>query len=175
MRYSMTARYMTLLTIFITLFFSGCSKDNEKRGIKSIEAPDFTLKALTGEDITLSFYRGKVVLLDFWATWCGPCMQSIPELVRIQEKYKDKGLVVIGVSMDTLSQADDGQILKFMRTFGINYPVMRDDGTVSSAYYGDSPAAIPTMHIINREGKIIKTISGFIQGEVPKTVEALLK
>jgi peroxiredoxin len=174
MRYRLTARYMTLLTIFMALTFSGCSKDNEKTEVKAI-APNFTLKALTGEEIKLSQYRGKVVLLDFWATWCGPCMQSIPELVRIQEKYKDKGLVVLGVSMDTLSQADDGQIQKFMRTFGITYPVMRDDGAVSSAYYGDSPAAIPTMHIINREGKIIESIYGFSPGVVPKIVEELFK
>jgi peroxiredoxin len=175
MRYKITARYMTILTILIAFTFYGCSKDTEKTEVKVIDAPDFTLKALTGEDITLSQYRGKVVLLDFWATWCGPCMQSIPELVRIQEKYKDKGLVVLGVSMDTLSQADDGQIQKFMRTFGITYPVMRDDGKVSSIYFGDSPAAIPTMHIINREGKIIETISGFSPGVVPKIVEDLFK
>ncbi|NLD39303.1 MAG: TlpA family protein disulfide reductase [Desulfatiglans sp.] len=175
MRFKLIALCVTLLTIFMAFTFSGCSKDNEKAEVKTIDAPDFTLTAMTGEDITLSQYRGKVVLLDFWATWCGPCMLSIPELVRLQEKYRDKGLVVLGVSVDTLSQADDGQILKFMRTFGINYPVMRDDGTVSGTYYGDSPAAIPTMHIINREGKIIKTISGFTQGEVPNIVETLLK
>jgi peroxiredoxin len=175
MRYKLIALCVTLLTIFMAFTFFGCSKDNEKAEVKTIDAPDFTLKTLTGEDVTLSQYRGKVVLLDFWATWCGPCMQSIPELVRIQEKYKDKGLVVLGVSMDTLSQADDGQIQKFMRTFGITYPVMRDDGTVSSAYYGDSPAAIPTMHIINREGKIIESIYGFSPGVVPKMVEELFK
>jgi peroxiredoxin len=175
MIYKLSARYMILSAIFMTLTFFSCSKDNENTGVSSIDAPDFTLKALTGEDITLSQYRGKVVLLDFWATWCGPCMQSIPELVRIQKKYKDKGLVVLGVSMDTLSQADDGQILKFMRTFGITYPVMRDNGTVSNTYYGDSPAAIPTMHIINKEGKIIETISGFSPGVVPNIIEELFK
>jgi peroxiredoxin len=175
MRYKLHEIYITLLTILIVLAFSGCSKDNEKTEVKTIDAPDFTLKAMTGEDITLSAYRGKVVLLDFWATWCGPCMQSIPELVRIQEKYRDKGLVVLGVSMDTLSQADDGQIQKFMRTFGITYPVMRDDGSVSNAYYGNSPAAIPTMHIINREGKIIESIYGFSPGVVPNIIEEIFK
>jgi peroxiredoxin len=175
MIYKLTLRYMVLSAIIITFALLGCSKDNERNEVSVITAPDFTLKAMTGEDVTLSQYRGKVVLLDFWATWCGPCMQSIPELVRIQEKYRDKGLVVLGVSMDTLSQADDGQIQKFMRTFGINYPVMRDDGTVSNSYYGDSPAAIPTMHIINREGKIIETISGFSPGALPEIVEELFK
>ncbi|NLA74687.1 MAG: TlpA family protein disulfide reductase, partial [Deltaproteobacteria bacterium] len=142
---------------------------------EAVEAPDFTLKAMTGENIILSQYRGKVVLLDVCATWWVPRMLSIQELVRVQEKYKDRGLIVLGISMDTPSQADDSQILKFMRTFGINYPVMRDGGTVSSAYYGDSRAAIPTMHIIDREGRIIKTIPGFTQGRVPAAVEEILK
>ena len=153
----------------MVLPFSGCSSNSQ-----AVDAPDFTLKAVTGEDINLSDLRGKVVLLDFWATWCGPCMQSIPELVRLQEKYGDKGLVVVGVSMDTAAQADDNQLKKFMRTFNIKYPVARDDGKVSLAYFGDSPAAIPTMHIISREGKIVKTIVGFEPGNVEKQVEKLL-
>ncbi len=170
MKYNCIVRLAGIFFMLLLLTLAACAPEPE-----TVDAPDFTLKAMTGEDITLSKYRGKVVLLDFWATWCGPCMLSIPELVRVQEKYKDKGLVVLGVSMDTLSQADDGQIQKFMRTFGINYPVMRDDGTVSSAYYGDSPAAIPTMHIINQEGKIIVTIPGFSPGAVPKIIEELFK
>jgi peroxiredoxin len=169
MKYLFAARLSGILTILLLLTFSGCTSRPE-----AIDAPDFTLKSITGEDITLSDYRGKVVLLDFWATWCGPCMQSIPELVRLREKYKDKGLVVLGISVDTTAQADDGQLKKFMRTFSIKYPVMRDNGVVSRTYFGNSPAAIPTMHIINREGKIVKTIIGFSPGEVEKSIGAIL-
>ncbi len=169
MKYPFAGKLFWILTILLLLNFSGCTSKPV-----AIDAPDFTLKSVTGEDITLSSYRGKVVLLDFWATWCGPCMQSIPELVRLQEKYRDKGLVILGISMDTPSQADDDQLKKFMRTFNIKYPVMRDNGLVSRAYFGHSPAAIPTMHIVNREGKIVKTIIGFSPGEVEKSIGTIL-
>ena len=174
MKNNFAGRIFSILTIIILLTFSGCSSDSEKEVVKVIDAPDFTLDSVTGENITLSDFKGKVVLLDFWATWCGPCMQSIPELVRLHEKYSDKGLVVLGVSMDTMAQANDAQLKKFMATFNIKYPVMRDDGVTSEAYFGDSPIGIPTMHIINREGKIVKTIEGFEPGEAEKTIKALL-
>lgn len=172
MKYKYRARLAGIITILLLFSFSGCSAETEKTRTRAIDAPDFTLKALTGEDITLSNYRGKVVLLDFWATWCGPCVYSIPELVRIQEKYRNKGLIVLGVSMDTLAQADERQLNKFIAKFNIQYQVMRDDGSVSSKYFGNSPAPIPTMHIINKEGKIIKTIVGFQPGEAEKLIES---
>jgi cytochrome c biogenesis protein CcmG, thiol:disulfide interchange protein DsbE len=174
MKYNLTLRIFVILSIMMLLTFSGCSSDAEKEPVKVIDAPDFTLDSVTGKNITLSDFKGKVVLLDFWATWCGPCMQSIPELVRLDEKYSDKGLVLLGVSMDTMAQADDEQLKKFMATFNIKYHVMRDDGVVSEAYFGNSLIGIPTMHVINREGKIVKTITGFEPGEAEKAIETLL-
>jgi thiol-disulfide isomerase/thioredoxin len=114
------------------------------------------------------------VRMDFWATWCGPCLQTIPEIVRLDKKYQDKGLVVLGVSMDTMAQANNDQLKKFMATFDMKYPVMRDDGVVSEAYYGDAPLAIPTMHIIDRDGKIVKTIVGVRPGEAEEAIKTLL-
>jgi peroxiredoxin len=108
--------------------------------------PDFRLRSPDRRRYHLSAYRGKVVLLDFWATWCGPCMQSVPELVRHSEKYRDKGLVVLGVSMDTLSEADDGQITEVHEDIRNQLPCDEGDGTVSSAYYGDSPAQYHHAH-----------------------------
>lgn len=174
MKYSLSIRILISLTIILLLNFSGCSSNTETENRNPIDAPDFTLGSVTGENIILSDLKGKVVLLDFWATWCDPCLQMIPEIVRLQEKYKDKGLVVLGVSMDTMAQADDAQLKKYMATFNIKYHVMRDDGVVSKAYYGDSPLEIPTMHIINKEGKIVKTILGVSPGEAEKTIKTLL-
>ena len=174
MKYSLFIRILKVFTIILLLSFSACSSETENEPIKAVEpvdAPGFTLKSTNGEDITLSDFKGKVVLLDFWATWCGPCMQSIPELVRLQQKYNDKGLVVLGVSMDELSETDDNQLKKFMETFNIQYDVMRVDGVVYQAYFGDSPTPIPIMHIINREGKIVKTIKGFTPGKLPEMIE----
>lgn len=174
MKHKLIVKILRILTIILFFTFSGCSSEPENSNIKAIDAPDFTLDSVTGENITLSAFKGKVVLLDFWATWCGPCLQTIPELVRLNEKYSDKGLVLLGVSMDTMSQANDTQLKKFMATFNIKYHVMRDDGVVSDAYYGDSLLAIPTMHIINKEGKIVRTIMGFEPGEAEKTIKTLL-
>ena len=174
MKYDITNRFFRNTLILLLLVFAGCSSSTETPKTEAIDAPDFTLKSIDGENITLSDFKGKVVLLDFWATWCGPCLQSIPELVRLQKKYMDKGLVILGVSMDDPAASDDNQLKKFMRTFGMNYPVMRDNGMVSSIYYGNSPAAIPTMHVINREGKIVNTIMGFSPGEAEKSIETLM-
>ena len=167
MKYNFALRLLGSLSILLLLNFSGCSS-------QPVDAPDFTLDSVTGESITLSDFKGKVVLLDFWATSCAPCIRSIPEIVRLREKYMDKGLVVLGISMDTAAQANDDQLKKFMATFNMKYHVMRDDGVVSEAYYGDSPPEIPTMYIINREGKIVKTITGFEPGKLEKIIEPLL-
>ena len=174
MKNNLVLRLLGSLSFILVLAFSGCSSDTGRANTEAIDAPDFTLKSVTGENIKLSDFKGKVVLLDFWATWCGPCMRSIPELVRLQEKYRDKGLVVLGISMDTKAQADDAQLKKFMATFNMKYQVMRDDGVVSQTYFGNSPAAIPTMQIINRKGKIVKTIIGFSPGEVPRLIKAII-
>jgi peroxiredoxin len=174
MKFNKFARLSGFMTILLFVALSGCSSDTESKSNDQMDAPDFTLNSVTGENITLSDLKGKVVILDFWATWCGPCIQTIPELVRLEEKYREKGLVVLGVSMDTMNQANDDQLKKFMATFNMKYHVMRDDGAVSRAYYGDLPIAIPTMHIINREGKIVKTIVGVSPGEAEETVKTLL-
>ena len=173
MKYSFI-RLPVILTVFLSLTFFGCSSQTETENKNPIDAPDFTLDSVTGENITLSDFKGKVVLVDFWATWCGPCLQTIPELVRLHENYSDKGLVLLGVSMDTMAQGNDDELKKFIASFNIKYHVMRDDGVVSDAYYGNSPLAIPTMHIINREGKIVRTITGFEPGEAEKTIKTLL-
>ncbi|MGD9160769.1 MAG: TlpA disulfide reductase family protein [Desulfobacteraceae bacterium] len=174
MKHNALIKTSKILAIILLLAIWACSSSNETETAKPVDAPDFTLDSVTGENIKLSDLRGKVVLLDFWATWCGPCLQTIPEIVRLEEKYRDRGLVVLGVSMDTMAQANNDQLKKFMATFNIKYHVMRDDGVVSHAYYGDSPLAIPTMHIINREGKIVNIIKGVSPGEAEETIKALL-
>ena len=164
---------LAVLTLMVVGFY-GCSSENITEKFTPVDAPDFTLDTVSGEETILSDLKGKVVILDFWATWCGPCMQSIPELVRLQKKYSDKDLVVLGVSMDTAAQASDEELKKFIRKFGINYPVMRDDGVVSKSYFGDSDIGIPTMYVINREGKIVNIIDGFTPGKLKTVIEPLL-
>lgn len=112
-------------------------------------AADFTLKDANGNSIKLSDYRGKVVLLNFWATWCGPCQLEIPWFIEFQQQYKSKGLQVLGVSMD-----DDGwaAVKPYIAQHKINYPIVLGNDSVSQLYGGID--SLPTTFIIDQEGRI---------------------
>jgi len=117
-------------------------------------APDFSLGDLSGQKLRLADYRGKVVLLDFWATWCGPCRIEIPGFVELQNRYRDKGFTIIGISMD------DGPepVKEFYREFKMNYPVALGDEKVSELYGGI--IGLPTSLLIGRDGRIYAKHTG---------------
>lgn len=112
-------------------------------------APDFELKDASGKIVKLSDFKGKVVLLDFWATWCGPCAIEIPWFIDFQRRYKDRGFEVLGVSMD-----DDGwkAISPFVSEKQINYRIVLGDDKTGDQYGGVE--ALPTTFVIDRDGKI---------------------
>jgi len=112
-------------------------------------APDFALKDADGKVVRLSDYKGKVVLLDFWATYCGPCKIEIPWFMDLQRKHKDQGFSVVGVSMD-----DDGwdAVKPFINELGINYRVVLGNDSTADAYGGIE--ALPTTFLIDRDGRI---------------------
>lgn len=122
---------------------------------KSKLAPDFTLQALDGQNMTLSNLRGKAVLLNFWATWCGPCKIEMPWFVELQNQYGAQGLQVVGVAMDDSSKDD---IAKFAKDMGVNYPVLLGKEAVGDAYGG--VPALPETFFIGRDGKIVDKIIG---------------
>ena len=111
-------------------------------------APDFSLPQLSGEPLTLSAYRGKVVLLDFWATWCEPCREEIPHFVELQNRYRAEGLQIIGISMDDGPQP----VRDFYRQFKMNYPVVM--GTVKVAEQYGGVLGLPIAFLIERDGHI---------------------
>lgn len=112
-------------------------------------APEFELKDASGKVVHLADYRGKVVVLDFWATWCGPCGIEIPWFIEFQRKYKDRGFEVLGVSMD-----DDGwkAITPFVAEKKINYRILLGDDKTGDQYGGVE--ALPTTFVIDRQGRI---------------------
>ena len=134
-------------------------------------APNFSLKDADGNAVNLADYRGKVVLVNFWATWCGPCEAEIPWFIEFEKKYKDQGFAVLGVSMD-----DDGwkSVRPYIASHKINYRVMLGSEVVS-AQFGEIES-LPTSFVLDREGRIASNHIGLVdkvdyQNEIVKLLE----
>lgn len=117
-------------------------------------APDFTFKTLNGDKISLADYKDKVVIVNFWAVWCGPCIHEMPALEKLNNSYKDRGLQVLGLTL----QSNIKQIPKKIEQTGVTYPILLD-AEAAVADYGPFNS-IPTTFIINRKGEIVNTIIG---------------
>ncbi|UCE22192.1 MAG: TlpA family protein disulfide reductase [Candidatus Aminicenantes bacterium] len=141
----------TWVFIPLVLFFIVNAKA-EMMGMSSQnypDAPDFTLEDLKGNKISLSSMSGKVVMLNVWATWCGPCKREIPDFIEAYEQYKDKGLEIIGISVDEISPS---RVLQFTEKYKINYPVAMTTSKLTKDY---GPfRAVPVTIIIDKNGKI---------------------
>jgi peroxiredoxin len=134
-------------------------------------APEWQLNDVAGKVVKLSDFKGKVIILDFWATWCPPCRQEIPGFVALQKKYADKGFTMVGVSLD---RQGPSVVKPFMQRFAMNYPVvMGDDKTVAD--YGGVPV-IPTAFVIDRQGDVVAVHEGFTdQATFESEIGPLLK
>lgn len=117
-------------------------------------APAFTLPDLSGRGVSLADFKGKVVVLDFWATWCPPCRKEIPDFITIQNEYGSKGVQVVGIALDELPKVQD-----FVRSNGMNYPVLMGNDAITALYGGIE--GIPTTFIIDRNGKITERFEGY--------------
>ncbi|MAG69968.1 MAG: TlpA disulfide reductase family protein [Vicinamibacterales bacterium] len=132
---------------------------------------DFTLKDMNGEDVALASLKGKVILLNFWATWCGPCKVEIPSFVELQDEYRDEGLAVLGLSVDDTVE----KLKPFAEEYSVNYPLLvglgRDD--VQEAF---GPVwGIPVTFYIDREGTLCKKHMGLATKEqVERDVRSML-
>jgi peroxiredoxin len=118
-------------------------------------APDFTLQSLEGKSVRLSDYRGKAILLNFWATYCDPCKVEMPWIVDLQKQYASQGLQVIGVAMDEVGPEE---IAKFAKQMNVNYPILIGKDEVGDAYGG--LLYLPTTFYIGRDGKIVDKVFG---------------
>lgn len=132
----------------IYFFARSAGRTSQQRVTEGTLAPDFSLPLLTGGELELSTFRGKVVLLDFWATWCDPCRDEIPRFVDLQNRYGSQGLQIIGVSMDD----DLAPVRDFYQRFKMNYPVIMGNAQVGEAYGG--VLGLPIAFLIGRDGRI---------------------
>ena len=138
---------------------AAASADNGGQGAA---ATDFTLKDLDGQTVRLSDYNGKVVLIDFWATWCVPCQAELPHLQELYEKEKDKGFVVLGISMDgpeTLAS-----VPSIINPYHITFPILLDEETKVVGIYNPKRTA-PLSILIDRNGKIVRVRQGYNPGD----------
>jgi thiol-disulfide isomerase/thioredoxin len=123
--------------------------------IKGLDAPAFELKALDGSTVKLADLRGKAVLLNFWATWCGPCKVEMPWLVELQNKYSAQGFQVLGIAMED----DPGPVEEFTKQLGVNYTILMGKNAVGDAY---AVHGLPTTYYIGRNGKIVDRHIGLV-------------
>ena len=138
---------------------------------KSSMAPDFTLESLDGKTTKLSDFRGKAVLLNFWATWCSPCKIEMPWFVELQKQYGAQGLQIVGVAMDDASKED---IAKFAKDMGVNYPILIGKESVGDEYGG--VPALPESFFIGRDGKVVDKIIGLKgKAEIEDTIKKALE
>ena len=133
------------------------------------DAPDFSLTDLSGKEVSISEFKGKVIILDFFASWCPPCKKEVPDFIELQKTYGDKDFTMLGVSL-----VDQAETKGFAKKTGINYPVLVDDNTASEKY-GPMPS-IPTTFVIGKDFKIAKIYIGYRSKDVfEKDVQELLK
>ena len=134
-------------------------------------APDFSLESLDGKATRLSDFRGKAVLLNFWATWCGPCKIEMPWFVDFQKQYGSQGLQIVGIAMDDASKEDIG---KFAKDMGVNYPILIGKEAVGDQYGG--VPALPETFVIARDGNIVDKLIGLRgKAEIEDAIKAALK
>jgi len=130
-------------------------------------APAFTIRGLDGHTVKLSDFKGKVVVLDFWATWCGPCRASLPHLNEVQGRFAGRGLVVVGISVD---DTEPQNIRHFVDGLGLKFRMAMADERVLDLY--GPIRQIPTTFFINRRGEVARRVVGYIDGE---TLEGYVK
>jgi cytochrome c biogenesis protein CcmG/thiol:disulfide interchange protein DsbE len=157
----------TLLSVGLLVTITGCYTSNHPGHIGST-APDFTVQD-SDHSITLSQFHGQVVVLNFWATWCPPCIEETPSLVRMQNRLKDKGVVVLAVSID----ADDAAYHKFLKDYSVSMVTVRDEPRKASNLYGTF--GWPESFVIDRNGVIRRKFIGPVDWTSPEITDYLSK
>jgi peroxiredoxin len=153
-----------LAIVFLLFVVFGCSSNDvgenvDRDDVTEVEdyENNFELKDLDGKSISVSDFADKVVLLNFWATWCPPCKKEIPDFIEVYSEYRDRGVVFIGISNE-----DTGTLRSFAEDFGINYHILVDNKNITGQW---GIRAIPTTFILNGDGRIIFENVGMMSGD----------
>ncbi|WP_171032812.1 TlpA disulfide reductase family protein [Fodinibius saliphilus] len=161
--------FSTMVILAVGLLLVGCNNGKEKKkstpkepleqldpysatlypAQAEAEANDFKVTLINGDSFQLSNHRGKVIMLNIWATWCAPCEEETPDFVDLYNKYKEKGLLVLGVSID---EQGESVVKPFMDKYDVNYPMVIDDGTIMDKY--GPTMGVPTTYIIGPKGNL---------------------
>jgi thiol-disulfide isomerase/thioredoxin len=136
---------------------------------------DYEIATTDGDTIQLSTYRGKVLVLDFWATWCPPCREEIPQLVRIAREKRDRGVEVVGLHIDDGGRSSPEAIKKFIRQFNINYIVGMASEDLFISYLGEEETTIPQTLVFDRSGKVTAHLIGYDSSHAKRLDEAINK
>lgn len=164
--------------LIVLLTFAACGRNQTETAPHGIiqagaAAPDFTLADLHGNTVRLSTFRGQIVVLEFWATWCPPCKASVPALVNLHERYRGDGVIIIGISVDS-----GGNIAKKVEAFSadnhINYPVLLGSDDVARQY---GVMSIPATFLIDKEGKLVESFTGYsenMEDELSSHIEKII-
>ncbi|NIA23466.1 MAG: redoxin domain-containing protein [Proteobacteria bacterium] len=131
---------------------------------------NFTLPTLDGKSFTLQNNKGKVIIMDFWATWCAPCRKEIPELIKLNDDFKKKGLLVVGVGLD-----NPAKLQNFRNEYKIDYTILKGTQQIAQEY---GVKGIPTTYILDKKGRVIKRFVGYYPGlekEIRSIVESAIK
>ncbi len=149
---------LLIMLMCLVLAAGGCSKKGEqavdKAEVKS-PAPQFALSDLKGAQVKLDEYKGKLVMIEFFTTWCAPCQMAAPEVQALYQKYKDRGFVVLGV---TIEGRQEEALNSFVKEHNVTFPILIDDGATSRRY---EVFSIPTSYLIDRQGIIVSKHMGF--------------
>ena len=164
---------LILLTVLAVIVILAKYTSTSNSSVENVRpAPQFSLANLDGKNVSLKDFADKVMVVDFWATWCGPCREEIPHLNKLYENYRGKGVVVVGISMD----AEGPEVVKqFAKELRMEYPVVMGNENVQQDFGGI--VGLPTTFIIDRKGNIVKKYTGYqpaIMQDMEQTIKELM-